>query len=388
MQLITYRNLTTFLLLQYCPLQPASLQQQSPRTSCQPLLSHPIMTQKALLLKEARTPLVLVDNHPIPHPDDHQIQIKVTVAGLNGHDQKIRDLGIFLSRTGVPAVLANDVVGTVVKVGNAVTSFQAGDRVVSQADFAVGTLQNGLQEYAILDEQFTATVPSTIPDDDAATLPTNLVASLVALFHDLPIPAPWSPEAETFDYQKSTLLIIGGGSFAGRYATQLAKLAGIGRIVVVGGSQEVLEGYGATHVLDRHGTQDAVLESIRAIVGDDLIYAYDAVNMPAGQLLALNALSGHKKGYFTRLLPLPIDHAKVLNKAAGFEVGNVLGISSERPELCREFWRRVPEYLEKKLLMPMQGGYQVTSGLAADRVNDILDSFQDGGRVKHAHVHL
>ena len=290
MQLITYRNLTTFLLLQYCPLQPASLQQQSPRTSCQPLLSHPIMTQKALLLKEARTPLVLVDNHPIPHPDDHQIQIKVTVAGLNGHD--------------------------------------------------------------------------------------------------LPIPAPWSPEAETFDYQKSTLLIIGGGSFAGRYATQLAKLAGIGRIVVVGGSQEVLEGYGATHVLDRHGTQDAVLESIRAIVGDDLIYAYDAVNMPAGQLLALNALSGHKKGYFTRLLPLPIDHAKVLNKAAGFEVGNVLGISSERPELCREFWRRVPEYLEKKLLMPMQGGYQVTSGLAADRVNDILDSFQDGGRVKHAHVHL
>ena len=346
------------------------------------------MTQKALLLKEARTPLVLVNNHPIPQPTDHQIQIKVTVAGLNGHDQKIRDLGIFLSRTGVPAVLANDIVGTVVKVGSAVTSFQAGDRVVSQTDFAQGTLQNGLQELAVLDEQFTAKIPDTITDDDAATLPTNLIASLVALFHDLPIPAPWTQKAKTFDYRNATLLIIGGGSFAGRYAIQLAKLAGIGRIVVVGGSKEVLEGYGATYVLDRHGTHDAVLESIRAIVGDDLIYAYDAVNMPAGQLLALNALSGHKKGYFTRLLPLPIDHSKVLNKAAGFEVGNVVGISSERPELCREFWERLPGYLEKGLLVPIQEGYQVTTGLVADRVNGILDSFQDGGRVKHAHVHL
>ena len=235
-------------------------------------------------------------------------------------------------------------------------------------------MQNGLQEYAVLDEQFTARIPSTFTNDDAATLPTNLIASLVALFHDLPIPAPWAPEARTFDYRNATILIIGGGSFAGRYATQLAKLAGIGRIVVVGGSAEVLKSYGATHVLDRHGSQDAILESIRAVVGDDLVYAYDVVNMPAGQLLGLNALSGHRKGYFTRLLPLPIDHGKVLNKAAGFEVGNVLGISSERAELCREFWKSLPGYLESKDLVPKQKGYQVTSGLVADDVNGILDS--------------
>jgi len=65
------------------------------------------MTQKAFLLKEARTPLVPADDHPIARPTFHQIKIKVTVAGLYGHDQNIRDLGIFLSKTGVPAVLAN-----------------------------------------------------------------------------------------------------------------------------------------------------------------------------------------------------------------------------------------------------------------------------------------
>jgi NADPH2:quinone reductase len=387
MQLNASRNLSRLLLFQ-CPPRPTLFHNHNLLTTFQPFSSFATMSQKALLLHEAKTPLVLAHNYPIPQPTDTQIQVKVTVAALNGHDQKVRDLGIFLSRTGVPAVLANDVVGTVVQVGSAVTSFEPGDRVVSQADFAHGTLQNGLQEYAVLDPQFTAKIPEPISDDDAATFPTNVIASLVALFSDLPIPAPWTVEAKTFDYRGATLLIIGGGSVAGRYATQLTKLAGIGRIVVVGGSQEVLRSYGATHVLSRHGGYDTVLGSIRAIVGDELLYAYDVVNMPNEQLLGLNALSGHKKGYFTRLLPLPIDRSKVLDKAAGFEVGNVLGISSERPELCREFWKRLPEYLEKKILVPIPDGYQVTSGLDADKVNEVLDSFRDGSRLRHAHVHL
>lgn len=240
----------------------------------------------------------------------------------------------------------------------------------------------------MLHEHHTARIPNNISDDDAATLPTNIIASLVALFHDLPIPAPWTQQAKTFDYKNTTLLIVGGGGFAGRYATQLADLAGIGQIVVVGGAEEELKRYGATWVLDRHGDQETVLERIRAVVGDDLVYAFDAVNMPAGQLLALNALSEHKKGYFTRLLAIPIDYSKVQSKKAGFEVKDVLGISSDRPEICREFWKRLPEYLEQGLLIPIKEGYEITTGLVADSANQILDAFKQGGRVKHAHVNL
>ncbi|KAK4506279.1 hypothetical protein PRZ48_000009 [Zasmidium cellare] len=196
------------------------------------------MTQKAVLLKEKATSLVFSDDHHIPQPSQLQLQIKVAVAGLNGHDQKIRDMGIFLGSIGLPAVLANDVVGKVVAVGSDVTTFKKGDRVVSQADFVSGTPQNGLQEYAVLNEQFTARIPDSITDDEAATLPTSIIASLVALFHDLPIPAPWTKDASDFDYAAKTLLIVGGGSVAGRYAVQLAKLAKIGRIVVVGGNEE------------------------------------------------------------------------------------------------------------------------------------------------------
>lgn len=305
------------------------------------------MTQNAVLLREKLAPLVLVDNHRVPQPGASQIQVKVTVAGLNGHDQKIRDLGIFLGSVGLPAVLANDVVGKVVAVGDGVASLQEGDHVVSQAAFSRGTPQNGLQEFAVLDEQYTAKIHDNISDDDAATLPTNIIASLVALFHDLPVPAPWTHEAEEFDYKGSTLLIVGGGSFAGRYAVQLAKLAGIGRIVVVGGDKHELETYGATHVIDRHGSQEVVLERIRSVVGDQLRYAYDVVNMPEGQLLALNALSSRETGHFTRLLPLPVEESKVQGKKAGFEIYDVLGTSYGRPELCREFWKRLPGYLEQ-----------------------------------------
>ena len=178
------------------------------------------------------------------------------------------------------------------------------------------------------------------------------------------------------------MLIVGGGSVAGRYAVQLASLVGIGRIIVLGGREDELKEYGATHVLDRHGSQETVLGRIRSVVGDELTYAYDVVNMPEGQLLAMNSLSRNKKGYFTRLLPMPIDQSKVLGKREGFEVKNVLGISSEHPKLCREFWKRLPEYLEQGLLIPLEGGYTVTEGLDADSVNDILDTFKKGEKIK------
>jgi len=53
-----------------------------------------------------------------------------------------------------------------------------------------------------------------------------------------------------FDYESATLLIVGGGSIAGRYVTQLAKLAGLGQIGVVSCNEETLKGYGAASIVD------------------------------------------------------------------------------------------------------------------------------------------
>jgi NADPH2:quinone reductase len=172
-----------------------------------------------------------------------------------------------------------------------------------------------------------------------------MIAPLVALFHannGLGIPAPWTKEAEAFDYKGQTLLIVGGGSNRGRFGVQLAKLVGIGKIVVVGseGSEDEIKRYGATHVVYRDS--EDVLDQIHEVVGDDLVYAYDAVNPPEGQLLALNALSNAKKGTLASLLPMPIDQSQVRGKAAGFEIKNVFGMSQYKAELCASFWERLP----------------------------------------------
>jgi NADPH:quinone reductase-like Zn-dependent oxidoreductase len=343
-------------------------------------------TQKALIVTEIGKPLILVEDRIIAEPGPNQVQVKVGVAGINPHDGKARDIGLIIAGK-LPAVLTNDVVGRVIKVGSGVTSISVGDRVVFQSGVTPGYTQNGLQEYAVADIGALAKIPDSITDDEAATLPTNIIAPLVALFDTLQIPAPWSAEAKSFDYASTTLLVVGGGSSCGKFGVQLAKLAGFGNIVVVGGNEDELKGFGATHIIDRHGESEVVLGRIRAIVGDDLIYAYDAVNPPEEQALAINALSNHIKGALARLRPSgPVDETNIKPKQAGYDVRNVFGMSHVHAVLAKEFWDRVPEFLESGKIKPL--GYVVKDGLDPATVNAVLDSYRDGKPVTKTHIHL
>jgi NADPH:quinone reductase len=171
--------------------------------------------QKAVVITAIGEPAVLINDRKIPQPGPNQVQIKVTVAGINPHDQKSRAWGLFIDK-GLPAIVTNDVVGKVSKLGEGVTKLAIGDRVVWQAAFDPESSQKGLQEYAVGDVDLLAKIPSSTSDDEAATLPTNIAASLVALFDTLKIPAPWSDGASSFDYANTSLLIIGGGSNCGR----------------------------------------------------------------------------------------------------------------------------------------------------------------------------
>jgi NADPH2:quinone reductase len=349
----------------------------------------PPKTQKALLVTEIAKPIQLVSGHAVPQPSPDQVLLKVTVAGINPHDQKARDNGLFIAEI-LPAVLTNDVTGTVVALGPGVNKYQIGDRVLSHPGFSGKSAQNGLQEYAVNDIGAGFKIPDSISDDEAATLPTNIIAPLFGIFNDeagVGVPAPWTEAAKSFDYKGASILIVGGGSNCGKYGVQLASLAGIGTIVVVGGPKQELKSYGATHIIDRHGDQEALLEKIRKVVGDDLINAFDAVNPPSGQLLALNALSSKKKGKLARLLPSgPVDESKVLGKQAGFEVVNVFGSSQAIPDLAYPFWERVPEYLTSGKIKPLK--FAVKEGLTAENANAVLDAYRDGERVVKTHVHI
>ncbi|KAK8085698.1 hypothetical protein PG997_006969 [Apiospora hydei] len=346
--------------------------------------------QKAIVVTEIGQPAVLITNQPIPHPGPNQVQLKVAVAGLNPHDQKMRDVGMFVTDGSLPQVLANDVVGVVTQLGANVSDYKVGDRVVSHARMGSWTepqsSEPGLQEYALANVGAMARIPPGVSDDEAATLPINVMPSVVALYRVLGIPAPWTEAAAGFDYAGTTLLIIGGGSNNGRFGVQIAKLAGVGRIVVVGGDQAELRSYGATHVLDRHGGSEAVLARIRAVVGDDLVYAYDTVNDPAGQTLGLNALSSRKKGVMARLVPTgPVDEARVVGKEAGFELRDAIGMSVYQKDEALAFWERLPGYLESGQIKPLK---YVVKEFSAASVNEVLNAYRDGKPVTKTHIHF
>jgi len=347
-------------------------------------------TQKALLLTKVGAPLVLTTDRAIPTPGPKQVQLRVAIAGLNPHDQKARDYGLFIANN-LPAVLTNDVVGTITSLGSDLPEgLGLGDRIIAQSGMPGDWTQNGLQEYTVADVGAFSKIPDEITDDEAATLPTNIIAPLIGLFVTLGIPPPWdsSSAGKEFDHAGTTVLIIGGGSNCGKFAVQLAKLAGIGKIVVVGGDEKELKEMGATHLVDRHGGHDVVLGRIRDIVGDELVYAFDAVNPPDGQILAIDALSNTKRGVLARLLPnAKVDESKVKEgKTAGFEVKDVFGLSQIHAAVAVPFWELLPEYLKTGKIKPLD--YTVIKGLDADAVNAVLDGYRDGKKVIKTHVHI
>lgn len=132
-------------------------------------------TQTALIVHKIGQPITKVQDWPIPHPGPKQIQIRVTVAGLNPHDSKGRELGLFI-KDDLPAVLGSDIVGVVTIRGKDATRFDVGDKVFGQGSLAKGSVSKGLQEYAVLDEDFAVRVVEGTGEHGGATVPTNLLA--------------------------------------------------------------------------------------------------------------------------------------------------------------------------------------------------------------------
>ncbi|RAL12842.1 zinc-binding alcohol dehydrogenase family protein [Aspergillus homomorphus CBS 101889] len=361
-------------------------------------------TQTALFVTEIGKPLSK-SSRPIPEPKDGQVLVKVTVGGLNPHDAKARDHGLFIAGF-LPAVLAADVVGVVTRLGPNVTRFQKGDHIVGQASLPEPNVNTpdpsfsnpsndslGLQEYAILDARYSAKVPAGFTDAQLATLPTNLVTAAVALFDStcLGIPAPWDPAASSFDYKNTSILILGGGANTGKFGIQLAALAGIGRIIVVASPRSAAEtrALGATHIIDRTGKAGAeIAAAVREIVGDELIYAYDTINPPDSQWIGVEALSSSKTGKLARLLPVgPVDESHLsTKKTAGFETLNVFGSSFARPATAQPLWERISGYVEEGKVKPT--AFQAIEGLDVDAVNRILDGYSNGTATGHWQVHL
>lgn len=311
-------------------------------------------------------------------------QIYIPVAP---HDQKLRDRNLMNIGNRLPAVLAGDLVGTVVKTGTDVSSlFPIGARIFAQMSFKVPT-DGGLQHYTVANGSYAAIVPPRIPSTEAALYPINAFTSAMALFTPagLDIPFPETPESAAFDYASQKLVIIGGGSNTGKLATQFARIAGIGTIIAIASLSNtgVLKDFGATHVIARQAPD--IVSQVRQIVGDDLVYVYDTVSA-GGYNLAISILSNTKRGSLVHLVRGRVDEALLTQKKATVDAKHISGFSGAIPGFGKLFWKVFPTWLESGQVRPLP--YTVIEGLNADKVNAALDQYRDGTGSERFHVKL
>ena len=309
---------------------------------------------------------------------------------MNPYEQRVRDWGLYVEGQ-LPVVLGNDIAGIVSSIGpNTETTLKPGDHIFGQTNYLKRNFdQAGLQEYAVLDVFTVGKIPEGLTDDDGASLVCNIVAPFWAIFGAdglaLPFPFPDDPKP-AIDYSKETIVIIGAGSNCGRYAVQACALAGFGNIIATADPKKhegELRSYGATCVIDRFALD--VSAQIRALVGDSLVYAFDAVNVD--HTLGVSLLSGSNRGTLACIVPKMVDVGDVGNKKAGYDDKFVQGQSHNQPVLGTKFWKWLPVWMKEGKIRAT--GWDVLEGLDAEKINLVLDAYRDGNiPPKQVHVHL
>ncbi len=181
---------------------------------------------------------IVVEDIPVPVPDEDQLLVKVDFAALNPVDYKVALHGHRGGRE-FPLTLGFDAVGTVAAVGSAVASVAVGDRVCLMTDImAPGTAA----EYVVARERNVAVVPAGIDDTQAAGLPLAGLTAAQAL------------ELGGLRAGESVLIHAGAGG-VGHLAIQIAKHRGATVYATSSAPHlDLLAELGADHPIDYHAT--------------------------------------------------------------------------------------------------------------------------------------
>jgi NADPH:quinone reductase len=165
---------------------------------------------RAVQIEEFGGPEVLqVADLPKPEPEDGQVLIEVSRAGINFADTHQRE-NTYLARFEVPMVLGGEVAGTT----------PDGQRVVALLG------QGGYAEYAVAPESNVFPIPDGVDDETALAL---IIQGLTAwhLFRTS------SKLAEG-----ESVVVISGAGGVGNLAVQLAKPFGAGRVIATASTEE------------------------------------------------------------------------------------------------------------------------------------------------------
>ncbi len=212
---------------------------------------------KALICEQYSQPPVLTLNDVAP-PEvaPGTIRIKVACAGVNFPDTLMVE-GRYQVKPPLPFTPGSEAAGTIEGIGEGVTGFAIGDRVMAME------YHGALGELMVANAGNVVPLPEAMPFDVAAGFTTNYATSYYAL----------KQRAELRPGQ--TVLVLGAGGGVGITAVELAKLMGA-RVIAAASTDEKLalcREYGADEVINY--SEEDLREGIRrttAGAGPDVIY--------------------------------------------------------------------------------------------------------------------
>ena len=113
--------------------------------------------QKALFLQSKLGEFALA-TRDVPTPGAGDILVKNEAVGLNPVDWKVKTYGLFIEE--YPVILGFDAAGTVETVGEGVTAFKKGDRVLYEGALRDNDRAN-FQQFSLINESLAAKVCRT-----------------------------------------------------------------------------------------------------------------------------------------------------------------------------------------------------------------------------------
>ena len=249
---------------------------------------------KAVRFHEYGDPGVLrYEDAEQPVPGTGQVLIRVAATSFNGVDGNIR---AGFMQGPIPVTLPHtpgiDVSGTVAGLGEGVSGFAIGDRVVG---FLPMGGDGAAAEYVVAPAEILAPAPTSIPLADAAALPTVGLTAWQALFDHAKLAAG------------QRVLINGAGGAVGGYAVQLAENAGAYVIATAGPrSIDRVKSAGADEIVDHTAAE------VTAAVSEPVDVVLNLAPIDPERLAALPGLlrTGGVLGNTTVWMPAPSDEAR------------------------------------------------------------------------------
>ena len=214
---------------------------------------------KALVQTGNGGPEVLqVQERPDPSVGPGEIRIAVKAAGINFADTMAR-LGLYPDAPKPPCVMGYEVAGEVESVGEGVSDFTVGDRVMASTRFG------GQAELVTVPADQALPLPEQLSFEQGAAFPVNYGTAYAALII----------MGSLRDGDRVLIHAAGGG--VGIAATQIARNVGAEIFGTASPSKhDAIRSQGVTHAIDYRG-QDFEMETMRITGGEGVDLIIDAL---------------------------------------------------------------------------------------------------------------